>query len=122
MKYAPANAAGTEPTDSQRTRVQLTVPWRTCTPPPTGFRKNDATTSEEIAADGVTWKMITSTGVMRAPPPMPVRPMMQPTMRPASAMSHCTGCAPTFRTGIIDKIETAGHKVNGPGGTDERRP
>ena len=83
------NADGTEPIDNQRTSVQLTVRAWMCTPPPIGFNTNDATTSEEIAADGVTWKKITSIGVMSAPPPMPVRPMTHPTINDANAMFHC---------------------------------
>ena len=66
IAYAPANAAGTLPTESQRTSRQLTVPCRTCTPPPIGLRITDATTSEEIAAVGTMWKKITSTGVISA--------------------------------------------------------
>src|SRR3954469_2194733 len=54
-----------------------------------GFSTTDAITSDEIAAPGLTWNRMTSTGVMRAPPPMPVSPITNPTMRPARAMSQC---------------------------------
>ena len=77
------------------------MPRRAWTLPPIGFRMNDATTSDEIAADGVTPKKITRIGVISAPPPMPVRPMIKPTMRPAAAMSSCMASLPRSWT-VVD--------------------
>src|SRR5439155_24306924 len=62
----------------------------------------------EIADDAGTWKRMTRTGVISAPPPIPVSPMTKPTPRPASAMSHCTRST-TFSTGdfsteIVEKV------------------
>ena len=100
----PTNAAGTEPTMSQRTRPKLTVPRRRWTPPPTGFMITAATRSLEMAASGWTLNNSTSRGVMSAPPPIPVRPTVNPTSRPAAATyrsickpqpSHARHFAPT---------------------------
>ena len=107
------NAAGTEPTDNQRTSVQLTVRRLMCTPPPIGFSTNDATTSEEMAADGVMWNKMTSIGVIKAPPPIPVSPITKPTTTPAAAISHCTGGLP-ISTKPIDNIDQLGMADNGP--------
>jgi hypothetical protein len=76
---------GTDPTISQRTRVKLTVPRRRCTPPPTGFMMTAATRSLETAASGWTLNTSTSSEVMSAPPPIPVRPTVNPTSNPAAA-------------------------------------
>src|SRR5712692_8099838 len=58
--------------------------------PPTGFMTSAATRSLETAARGCTLNRSTRIGVMRAPPPMPVRPTVKPTMRPASATVRLT--------------------------------
>jgi hypothetical protein len=81
----PAKAAGTDPTISQRTRAKLTVPRRRWTAPPTGFMTMAATRSLEMAARGWTLNTSTSSGVMSAPPPIPVRPTVNPTSSPAAA-------------------------------------
>ncbi len=81
----PAKAAGTDPTISQRTRAKLTVPRRRWTPPPTGFMITAATRSLDTAASGWTLNSSTSSGVMSAPPPIPVRPTVNPTNSPAAA-------------------------------------
>jgi hypothetical protein len=81
----PAKAAGTDPTVSQRTRAKLTLPRRRWTPPPTGFMITAATRSLEMAASGWTLNTSTSSGVMSAPPPIPVRPTVKPTSNPAAA-------------------------------------
>jgi hypothetical protein len=57
-----------------------------CTPPPTGFIAIAATRSDETAAVGVIPKKISRIGVMSAPPPMPVRPTVNPTSTEASTM------------------------------------
>ena len=82
------NADGTEPITSHPTRRRLTVPFRRWTPPPIGFITIDATRSLDTAWMGGTLKSSTRIGVIRAPPPMPVRPTTNPTPRPASAMSQ----------------------------------
>ena len=84
----PANAIGIEPTQSQRTSSQRTVLRRMCTPPPIGFMTMAATRSDETAAVGVIPKKIKRIGVMRAPPPMPVRPTVKPTITEASTMAQ----------------------------------
>ena len=84
----PANAAGIEPTHSHRTSSHRTVRRRTCTPPPTGFITIAATRSEETAAVGLIPKKISRIGVIKAPPPMPVNPTVNPTMTEASAMAQ----------------------------------
>src|SRR6266508_4663192 len=83
--------------NSHLTSSHLTVFRRMWTPPPTGFMTIAATRSEETAAVGVTPKKIRRMGVMRAPPPMPVRPTVNPTITDASAMdqSMCTGAKDT---------------------------
>ncbi len=60
------------------------MPWRRWTNPPTGFITADTTRSLETAASGGTPKNNTSTGVIRAPPPMPVMPTTTPMSRPAT--------------------------------------
>ena len=50
-----------------------------CTATPRGFMNKAAMRSEEIAAEGVTPKIRTSIGVIKAPPPMPVSPTRKPT-------------------------------------------
>ena len=59
---------------SHFTRPRWTVPRRRCTSEPTGFITALATRSEDTAVSGGTLKKSTSTGVISAPPPMPVRP------------------------------------------------
>ena len=81
----PRKALGTLPTHSQRTSGQFTVPRRACTKPPKGFITALAARSLETAATGGTPKTSTRMGVIRAPPPIPVRPTTMPTPSPASA-------------------------------------
>ena len=85
-RYAPANALGTEPIISHWTSRQFTVRRRTWTLPPNGLSTSEVTTSAETAVPGFTPNSRTSTGVMSAPPPIPVRPMTNPTIAPASAL------------------------------------
>src|SRR5262245_17896217 len=80
----PQNAAGTEPSASQRTRSTFTVPRRKCTLPPTGFMTTAATMSLDTADNGLTRKRRTRMGVSSAPPPIPVSPTTNPTRSPAS--------------------------------------
>ena len=82
----PANAAGIEPMQSHFTNSQRTVRRRTWTPPPTGFITIAATRSEDTAAVGLMPKKIRRIGVMSAPPPIPVRPTVKPTMIEARAI------------------------------------
>ncbi len=84
----PANAAGIEPMQSQRTSSHRTVLRRTCTPPPTGFITIAATRSDETAAVGLIPKKISRIGVIKAPPPMPVSPTVKPTSTDASAIAQ----------------------------------
>src|SRR5487761_109206 len=86
----PANAAGTDPTDSHATRPICTVPRRKWTAPPNGFMIADATMSLETAALGVTPNSRMRIGVISAPPPAPVMPTSTPTIRPAMTMSKLT--------------------------------
>ena len=79
------------PRHSQRTSAQFTVPRRAWTQPPNGFITALAARSLDTAASGGTPKASTSSGVMSAPPPMPVSPTMPPTPKPASASSRSTG-------------------------------
>src|SRR6266508_3302148 len=81
---------------SHLTSSHLTV-FRRIWTPPTGFMTIAATRSEETAAVGVTPKKIRRMGVMRAPPPIPVRPTVNPTITDASAMdqSMCTAAKDT---------------------------
>ena len=88
LTSTPAKAAGTLPRQSQRTRLQFTRPCRMWTSEPTGFITALATRSLETAASGGMPKKITSTGVIRAPPPMPVRPTMMPTPKPAAVSAQ----------------------------------
>ena len=81
----PRKAAGTEAMASQAARRQRTVPLPAWTAAPTGFMIREATRSLEMAARGWMPKMSTRMGVMRAPPPIPVRPTAKPTISPASA-------------------------------------
>ena len=61
------------------------MPRRRWTNDPTGFITALATRSEETAASGGTLKNSTSTGVISAPPPMPVRPTTMPIPNEAMA-------------------------------------
>jgi hypothetical protein len=79
----PAKAAGTDPSASQPSRPVWTVRRRRWTTAPTGFITRLVTRSLEMAASGATPKNSTSSGVSRAPPPMPVRPTSSPTRAPA---------------------------------------
>jgi len=85
-RYAPANALGTDPIISHRTRRQFTVRRRTWTLPPNGFRTSEVTTSADTAVPGLMPKNNTNTGVISAPPPIPVRPITKPTITPARAL------------------------------------
>src|SRR3954452_296776 len=80
----PLKAPGIEPRQSHLTSPRCTVPRRRCTKEPTGFITALATRSDETAASGGTPKKRTSTGVMSAPPPMPVKPTTMPTPNAAS--------------------------------------
>ncbi len=95
-RTTPRKAEGSDPTINHLARATFTVPRRRCTPPPMGFMIKAATTSLETAASGWIPKMSTSIGVMRAPPPTPVIPTTEPTMKPprASGKSMLT---PHFR-------------------------
>ena len=70
------------------------MPCRRCTTDPTGFITALATRSLDTAVRGGTLKKRTSTGVMSAPPPMPVRPTTMPMPKAAAvrARSTCTDC------------------------------
>jgi hypothetical protein len=57
----------------------FTVPRRRCTAAPIGFIMALATRSLDTAASGGTLKKRTSTGVINAPPPIPVSPTTTPT-------------------------------------------
>ena len=76
---------------SHLTRPRLTVPRRRCTAPPTGFITIDATRSLDTAASGWMPNSRIIIGVIRAPPPMPVRPTTKPTNSPAMATAHQLG-------------------------------
>src|SRR5581483_4006654 len=90
MTRTPAKAAGTEPAASQPTRLRLTVPCRRWTAPPIGFITKAATRSDDTAASGWILKNRTRIGVIRAPPPMPVSPTVNPTTSPARATHPST--------------------------------
>ena len=83
-RKAPKKAEGTEPRTSQPTSVRLTEPRRMCTPAPMGFMIRELTRSLATATFGSILKRSTSAGVIRAPPPMPVRPTAPPPTKPAS--------------------------------------
>src|SRR5438105_2075185 len=86
----PLNAAGTDPIESHFTSGQLTVPRLMWTPPPTGFITTAATRSLETAASGCTLNSRTRMGVINAPPPIPVSPTVNPTIKPATAIQRST--------------------------------
>ena len=92
--HAPKNAAGTPGTTSRRTRAQLTLPWRACTAPPTGFMASELTRSLAIATFGSIPNKSTNAGVMRAPPPMPATPTAKPPKSPERARSQLEGWVP----------------------------
>ena len=79
MQEVPKNAIGTEPSTSHPTRRRLTVPLVKWTIAPTGRITTAATRSLEIAVDGLIPKSRISIGVIRAPPPAPVKPTRKPT-------------------------------------------
>ena len=58
------------------------------TPAPTGFITIAATRSEETAAVGVIPKKMMRMGVIKAPPPMPVSPTVNPTMTDARTINQ----------------------------------
>ena len=84
----PLNAPGMEPMQSHFTRPRWTVPRRRWTYDPTGFMIALATRSEDTAVSGGTWKKSTRTGVISAPPPMPVRPTTMPMPNEATVSSQ----------------------------------
>src|SRR4051812_18280488 len=98
-----------------------------------------ATTSLDTAASGATPKKNTRTGVISAPPPIPVMPTTTPTTSPATAIvgSHqpmsCSmsisgsgglddhpGAHGRIR-GLVDQDETAGRPVDPVGIGEQRR-
>ena len=86
----PAKAVGIDPMHSHLTSFQRTVLRRMWTPPPTGFMTIAATRSDETAVVGLILKKISRIGVMRAPPPIPVRPTVKPTRTEASVIFQST--------------------------------
>src|SRR5690625_4429461 len=95
----PAKADGTDPMQSHLTSFRFTVPRRKWTTEPTGFITALATRSLDTAASGGTPKNSTSIGVIRAPPPIPVRPTTMPT--PKAPTSKATSIAPNCDTGHL---------------------
>ena len=93
MMKTPAKAIGIDPMHSHPTSGQRTVRRRMWTPPPIGFITIAATRSDETAAVGLIPKKITRIGVIKAPPPIPVIPTVNPTIAPARTMpqSMCIG-------------------------------
>ena len=81
----PLKAPGMEPRQSHLTRPRWTVPRRRWTNEPTGFMTALATRSDDTAVSGGTLKNSTSTGVISAPPPIPVRPTTMPIPKEAKA-------------------------------------
>ena len=84
ISSTPPMAAGTEPITSHLTSDRFTVPRRRCTTAPMGFMNSETIRSLLTAAMGGTLKKRISTGVISAPPPMPVSPTTKPTMMPAT--------------------------------------
>src|SRR3954447_6286458 len=86
---APANAVGTEAQISIRASRRFGLPCRQCTVAPTDLLTDAATRSLATATVGLMPRKI-SAGVIRAPPPIPVRPTTMPTpkltSRTASAL------------------------------------
>ena len=64
------------------------MPRRRWTTEPTGFITALATRSDETAVSGGMLKKSTSTGVISAPPPIPVRPTTMPMPNAANASSQ----------------------------------
>ena len=62
-----------------------------------GFMTSDATRSLDTAVSGSTPNTRTSSGVMSAPPPMPVRPTTKPTPSPPSTSPRSTPNPPAGR-------------------------
>ena len=60
------------------------MPRRRWTREPTGFITALATRSDDTAVSGSTSKKSTSTGVINAPPPIPVRPTTMPIPKAAA--------------------------------------
>ena len=73
MMKAPAKANGTDPMISHIASSRLGVPLRQCTAAPTDLFTDAATRSFATAVVGLTPRKIRA-GVIKAPPPMPVRP------------------------------------------------
>ncbi len=89
---APAMAAGMEPAHNQPTSGQCTAPRRRWTTAPMGLTTAAVTRSVDTATIGSMPSNSTSIGVMSAPPPMPVRPTVKPTMSPERLTSvACMG-------------------------------
>ena len=125
-RNTPAKAAGIDPMQSHFTNSQRTVRRRTWTPPPTGFITIAATRSEDTAAVGLMPKKIRRIGVMSAPPPIPVRPTVKPTMIDARAIpqsicvvlqlpvrSSFTTSPPSITNGTSSRMRTS--SVGSPG-------
>src|SRR4051812_39779664 len=109
----PLNAPGIEPRQSHLTSPRCTVPRRRCTNEPTGFITALATRSEETAASGGTPKKSTSTGVISAPPPMPVRPTTMPIPNAASESNGSRWIRPPDH-GNLRSQSDANPRLGGP--------
>src|SRR4051794_23777786 len=122
----PLNAPGIEPRQSHLTSPRCTVPRRRCTNEPTGFITALATRSDETAASGGTPKKSTSTGVISAPPPMPVRPTTMPIPNAASESNGSRWMRPpahrNLRIGRDATPRLDGPVRNHHGWTESNRP
>ena len=92
----PTNANGTDPMQSHFTNSRRTVPRRRWTSPPTGFITAAATRSLEIAVGAVSPNINTRTGVINAPPPMPVSPTTMP--MPSAAAANVQSMKPSQKS------------------------
>src|SRR5689334_10696066 len=108
----PAKANGTEPIISRPASRRLGEPVRQCTAAPTDLLTEAATRSLATATAGLMPRKIRA-GVMRAPPPMPVRPTTIPTPKAtrrtpkasvvtSSVMSQTLGVLDPERVGRVD--------------------
>ncbi len=84
---APANAVGTDAQMSSPASLRLGRPTRQCTAAPTDLLTDAATRSLATATVGFTPRKIRA-GVIRAPPPMPVRPTTMPTPKLTSSTDN----------------------------------
>src|SRR4051812_30422525 len=112
---APANAVGTEAHISSMANRRFGLPCRQCTVAPTDLFTDAATRSFATATVGLMPRKI-SAGVIRAPPPIPVRPTTMPmpklTSRTASALA-------VNRSGTVHlsaKIQSCKARGASPGG------